>query len=73
MRNFDDTPTSKINPGQEAEFKFLQIDPSNVLNLHELIAEHLAGEGWTRADMTPIKATDIQIVHVSYSSYCVQN
>ena len=73
LRDFGETPVSRINPGEEGEFKFLQIDPSNVLNLNQLVAEHLTSEGWTRADMTPIKQTDIQIVDIEYSNYCVQN
>jgi len=73
LRDFGETPVSRINPGEEGEFKFLQIDPSNVLNLNQLVAVHLTSEGWTRADMTPIKQTDIQIVDVEYSNYCVQN
>jgi len=73
LRNFDDMPVSQINPGKLGEFKFLQIDPSNVLNLNQLVAEHLTSQGWTGANMTPIKQTDIQIVDVEYSNYCVQN
>ena len=61
-----------IRPGQQADWKFIQVDPFQITNLVEITAEHLTSVGWTTGIGTPIKPSMIFVQDVEYSNYCVQ-